>query len=97
MVVGLFFSYVLLRVIIIIIIIIDIITSLNIHCNFRRLKCDEERSRKNIKIRGPCSRNTAHLDCNNKSDTRPTGTISESFRNYLNKIPGEHEIKELLK
>jgi hypothetical protein len=33
----------------------------------------------------------------NKSDTRPTGTISKSFRNYLSKTPGNHEIEELLK
>jgi hypothetical protein len=26
-----------------------------------------------------------------------TGTISESFRKYLSKIPGKHEIKELQK
>jgi hypothetical protein len=42
-------------------------------------------------------RNTAHLECNNKSDTRPNGNVSESFRFYVNKIPGGHEIKEMLK
>jgi hypothetical protein len=28
---------------------------------------------------------------------RSTGTISKSFRKYLRKIPGKHEIKELQK
>jgi len=28
---------------------------------------------------------------------RATGTISKSLRQYLNKIPGKHEIKELQK
>jgi hypothetical protein len=29
--------------------------------------------------------------------TEATGTISESLRQYLNNIPGKHEIKELQK
>ena len=29
--------------------------------------------------------------------TRATGTISKSFRKYLSKIPGNHEVKELQK
>jgi hypothetical protein len=28
---------------------------------------------------------------------RATGTISKSFRKYLNNVPGKHEIKELQK
>jgi hypothetical protein len=40
------------------------------------------------------------VECETKSDTgnnRGTGTISKSLRQYLNSIPGMHEIKELPK
>jgi hypothetical protein len=45
----------------------------------------------------------AQVEFENKSDTGSTsvtgatGTISKSLRQYLNNIPGEHEIKELQK
>jgi len=46
------------------------------------------------------SRSAAHVKCKNKSDTEiigASGTVSESFRQYLGNIPGKHEIKELHK
>ena len=44
--------------------------------------------------------NTAHVEC--KTKVIPviigaTGTISKSFRKYVNNVPGNHEVKELQK
>jgi len=43
-------------------------------------------------------KNTGHVECKNKGDTSIIGatrTISKSFRKYMSKIPGKHEVKEL--
>jgi hypothetical protein len=42
------------------------------------------------------------VECKNKGDTSNTiigeiGTISKSFRKYVSKIPGNHEVRELQK
>jgi hypothetical protein len=40
------------------------------------------------------------VECKNKGDSSnnsATGTISKSFRKYVNNIPGNHEVKELQK
>jgi hypothetical protein len=41
------------------------------------------------------------VECINEVDTSNNrgdwGTISKSFRNYVSKIPGKHEVKELQK
>jgi phage replication-related protein YjqB (UPF0714/DUF867 family) len=34
---------------------------------------------------------------NNNNNKVATGTISKSFRKYVSKIPGSHEVKELQK
>ena len=42
-----------------------------------------------------------HLECNNNKlipvTIGSTGTISESFRKYLSKVPGKHDVQELNK
>ena len=37
------------------------------------------------------------LQNNNNNNNRAIGTISKSFRKYMNNIPGKHEVKELQK
>ena len=58
----------------------------------------KKEAEKILKYKEPQNRNSAHVECDNKSDTgnnRATGTISKSLRQYLSNIPGWHEIKEL--
>jgi hypothetical protein len=69
-------------------------------CNFRRRKCDKEEAEKISKYKNL----TTEIKCvwNVKTNViaviiGATGTILESFRKYLSKIPEKHEIKKLQK
>ena len=70
------------------------------YCKSWRQKCGQEVSRDYFRIQIPHNRNSAHVECESKSDSSnkgATGTISESFRQYLSNIAGKHEIKKLQK
>ena len=63
----------------------------DISCNFRRQKCNHERSRKDSKIE-------IQRMWNVKTKVIPvitgaTGTISKSFKKYLSNIPGNNKSK----
>jgi hypothetical protein len=48
----------------------------------------------------PYNVNSAHVEYDSESNTsnnRATGTISKSLRQYLNNVPGKHEINQLKK
>jgi hypothetical protein len=54
----------------------------------------KKEAQKIIKYKDPYNRNTARVECKNKSDIRnngATGTISKSFRKYARNITDEHE------
>jgi len=68
-------------------------------CYSWRQKYDQERSRNYFKIQRLRNRNLAHVECESKSVTRNNmGDWNHcKITQYLNHIPGEHEIKELQK
>ena len=68
-------------------------------CNSWRQKCDQERSREDFIIKRPYNRNSARVECESTSDTGNNMGDWNNFKitQYMNHIPGKHEIKELQK
>ena len=57
--------------------------------HFRRQKFDQERSQKHFKLYRPYNNNTFYVKCkikNYASKIRAIGTISKSFKKYLNNV-----------
>jgi hypothetical protein len=69
-------------------------------CNFRGQKCDWKKAEKILKYKDL----TIEIQCMWNVKTKvisviigAIGTISKSFRKYVNNIPGNHEVKEVQK
>ena len=60
--------------------------------NFWRQKCDKERSWEDPAILRPYNRNTAHVECTNKSDTSNNRGNWNHFK-IIQKVPEQHRGK----